>query len=195
MPTAALLRAARRLSPEPVAWSTVAALAVLMDYADGFVFTSLQGAVGVTQQLDGPFTSWLRTSTVMLPAYVLAVLGALAFLRSRAGNRLRTPRRIVAAVLLVAIAGALVGTGELLVGLAHENSLQVEQVVSAAAHGHGGDLAATEAALREQALVHRHAARLGSALLLGLNVGVVAWVVALHGGRLESLRRPAHPMG
>jgi hypothetical protein len=195
MPTAALLRAARRLGPGPVAWSTVAALAVLMDYADGFVFTSLQGAVGVTQQLDGPFTTWLRTSTVMLPVYVLAVLGALAFLRSRGRDRLRTPRRIVAAALLVAIAGALVGTTELIVGLAHANDLQVEQVVSAAAHGHGGDAAATEAALREQSSVHRHAARLGSAILLAVNVGVVAWVVALHGGRLESLRRPANPMG
>jgi hypothetical protein len=195
MATAALLRAARRLSPGPVAWSTVATLAVLMDYADGFVLTSVHGAVGVTQQPDGPFTTWLRTSTSMLPVYVLAVLGALAFLRSRGGDRLRTPRRIVAAALLVALAGALVGTGELIVGLAHENSLQVAQVLSAAAHDHGADVAATEAALREQSVVHRHAARLGSALLLGVNVGLVAWVVALNGGRLESLRRPPHPMG
>ena len=195
MTSAALLRVARRLGPGPVAWSTVAALAVLMVYADGFVITSLRGAVGVTQRLEGPFATWLRTSTSMLPVYVLAVLGALAFVRSRGGNRLRTPRRIVAAVLLVAVAGAAVGTGELIVGLAYENSLQVEQLVSAAVHGHGGDPAPTEAALREQALVHRHAARLGSALLLGVNVVLVAWVVALHGGRLESARRRVHPMG
>ena len=214
-----LREAVRRLGPGPVAWTTVAVLAALMAYADGFVLTSLRAAVGVSQQLRGPFVAWLESSTLMLPVFLLAVLGALWFVRHRSGEALRTPRRVAAAALFIAVAGGVVGTGEVFVGLASDYHVQSQFLdAKAAAHGEapagtpGQFSAATSAAgtpvavesghdsataQKQQLDVIRHGARLGSAAILGVNVVLVGWFLAFRGGRLErrrQLTRP-HPAG
>ena len=56
-----------------VPWLTVIPLAAMMAYADGFWMVSLRGAVGAIERTQEPFASWLRESTVLLPAFVLAV--------------------------------------------------------------------------------------------------------------------------
>ncbi len=213
-----LREALRRLGPGPVAWTTVAVLAALMAYADGFVLTSLRAAVGVSQQLRGPFVAWLESSTLMLPLFVLAVLAALWFVRRRSGQALRSPRRVVAAALLIAVAGGVVGTGEVFVGLASDYHVQ-SQFLDAKAAAHGESAVAAPAdpqaatsqaapaagtvghasipAQRAQQLgVVRDAARLGSGAVLVVNVVLVGWYLAFRGGRLER-RRPlgGHPVG
>jgi len=209
-------RASRRLSPAPVAWTTVAVLAALMAYADGFVLTSLRGAVGVTQQLRGPFVAWLESSTLMLPVFLLAVLAALAVVRRRSGRALGTPRRVVTAAVFIAIAGGIVGTGEVIGELAYDYHVQSENLAAkAASHGEApaalpaspSDPSApsvgttsghdTAAAQDQQRDVVRHAARIGSAAVLGVNVVLVGWYLAFRGGRLERRRRTAapHPEG
>ena len=65
-------------------WVAIAVLAVVIDLVDNFWITSLRGAVGAIQQVQEPFDAWVRTSTLMLPLYVLAVAGA-AVLGRRAG--------------------------------------------------------------------------------------------------------------
>ena len=210
--TGALL--VRRRGPTPVAWTTVAVLAVLMAYGDGFVLTALRGAVGLTQQLRGPFVTWLASSTVMLPVFVLAVLAALAFVRRRSGPRLTMPRRVVAATLFVALAGGLVGTAEVIGTLAVEYHAQTQQLeAKAASHnepvapptdpsavGTGTAPGAEHSVAimqHQQLLVVRRAARLGSAAVLVVNLLLVGWYVAWRGGRLERRRMPAgaHPIG
>jgi hypothetical protein len=209
-----LREAVRRLGPGPVAWTTVVVLAALMAYADGFVLTSLRAAVGVSQQLRGPFVAWLESSTLMLPVFLLAVLGALWLVRRRGGEALRTPRRVLAAALFIAVAGGVVGTGEVFVGLASDYSVQSQFLdAKAAAHGEapGGQQAVSAGASpgagtpvgvaaghdsataqKQQLDVIRHGARLGSAAILAANVVLVGWFLAFRGGRLER-RRPSRP--
>jgi hypothetical protein len=213
LPLPALRRRKRNrwLSPGPVAWTTVAVLAALMAYADGFVLTALEGAVGLTQQLRGPFRAWLESSTLMLPVFVLAVLVSLAFVRHRSERALTTPRRVVAAALFIAIAGGVVGTGEVIGNLAYDYHLQSEHLAAkAASHGEtavapaipsegvtGTGAPAGHVSLaaqqQQQRDVVQHAARLGSAAVLGVNVVLVGWYLAFRGGRLERRRQPALP--
>jgi len=204
-----LREAARHLNPAPVSWTTVLVLATLMAYADGFVLTSLRGAVGVTQQIHGPFIAWLESSTLMLPVFVLAVLVALAVARRRLGRPLRTPRRVLAAALFIAVAGGIVGTGHTFVALASDYAVQTEFLeIQAAAHGEAPEPSATDTgaaslsgtpvehdtaiAQKQQLDVIRHGARLGSAGVVGANVILVGWFLAFRGGRLER-RQPARP--
>ena len=77
--------AERRLS---VPWLTVLPFAAAMAYADGFWMVALRSAVGSIQRSQEPFTTWLRESTLAVPFYLFAVLGALtprdALVRARA---------------------------------------------------------------------------------------------------------------
>jgi hypothetical protein len=198
--------ARRLLAPAPVSWATVTVLAVLMAYADGFVLTSLEGAVGAIERVQGPFATWLRTSTLVLPVFVLAVLGALAFARSRLGPRLNTGRKVMTAALLIVAAGGVVGTTEVAISLAYDYHLQSELLESTASlHGHAatgapvteaGTCTGTCAAREAQFEVSTRAARLGSGAVVGVNLVLVGWVLAARGGRLESGRADhAQPSG
>jgi hypothetical protein len=182
-------------SPAPVPWPTVAAFAVLMAYADGFWLTSVAGAVGAIERVQSPFASWLRTSTVMLPMFVVAVLIGLSLARRILGPVLRTTRTIVAAALLVAATGTVVGTAELAVSAVYDYHLQSRQLdlVDAThdtSHVHDpGQCVGLCAAKRATLLIDARAAGYGSAAVLGTNVVLVAWVLAMRGGRLDPVRR------
>ena len=95
-----------------VPWATVLPVAVVMAYANGFWLTSLRGAVGAIERTQGPFASWLRESTLALPAYVFVVLGALTVALRLFGS---TPRRLRLALtaLMVVAAGTVAGTIEM----------------------------------------------------------------------------------
>jgi tetrahydromethanopterin S-methyltransferase subunit C len=183
----------------PVPWFTVAAFAVLMDVAAGFWLTSIQGAVGAIERAQTPFASWLRISTLMLPVFVLAVLTALPFARRRFGPALRTTRRVVAAALLMVAAGTVVGVGQLAVSAAYDYRLQAQHLelihaIHPGAHVHDdGSCVGLCAAKRATLALDARAVAYGSAAVLGTNIVLVAWVVALRGGRLDPVRprRPA----
>ena len=59
-----------------VPWSTVLPLAVVLSFADGFWITSMRRRSAPAVPA-GPFTTWWRESSVLVPLYVCAVLGAL----------------------------------------------------------------------------------------------------------------------
>jgi hypothetical protein len=174
----------------PVPWLTVVALAVLMDAADTFWLTSIQGAVGAIERAQTPFASWVRTSALLLPLFLLAVLSALALARRSFRPPLRTTRTVVAAALLVVAAGTVVGTAELAVSAVYDYKVQsrhLEQVHAThpgALHEHGGCTGLC-AAKRATLQVDARAVSYGSAGILATNLLLVAWVIALRGGRLE----------
>src|SRR4051794_39138510 len=57
-------------------WLTVGLLAGLLALADGYWLTSLQGAIGAVTRSQRPFATWMTTSAVLLPLFVLVILGA-----------------------------------------------------------------------------------------------------------------------
>jgi hypothetical protein len=186
-----------------VHWPTVLLLATLLAYADGFWLTTAQGAVGAIGRAQSPFANWLRDSTLSLPVFALAVLAALAVARRRLGPELRGPRRVVAAALLVAAAGSLVGTAELVASAAYDYSLQVPEL--AAIHGaHITESAPAQVDRPGQCTglcdqqrltlaADERAARYAAAGVLATNVVIVGWGVALQGGRLDGRARRRVP--
>jgi hypothetical protein len=171
----------------------VAAVAVLLSFADGFVLTAVEGAVGAIERGQGPFASWLWLSTLTLPVFFAAVLGALVAARRRFGPVLGTTRKVLAAALLIAVAGALVGTAEVGISAAFDYHLQLQLLQAQhSAHGHSaaGSLAT---ALQRSLETDTRAVRYAGGVLLVADIVLVGWVVALRGGRIEVSRR--RPLG
>lgn len=172
-----------------VPWSTILPLAVVLAYADGFWLVSLRGAVGAIERTQSPFATWLRESTLMLPVFVFAVLGALTLAQRRFGPVLRSSRTVVATALLVVVTGTVAGFVEMAASSAYDFSLQSAQLhlMQSLSHTTVGHLQSQQATfwLQVRAVVY------GSAILLATNVVLVGWVVALRGGRLNvSTPRP-----
>src|SRR5688572_21862591 len=118
--------AADRRTSRPVAWTTVAVLAVVMAFADGFVLTAVQGAVGAVGRAQEPVTFWLWSSSALTPVFALAVFAAIRYARRLFGPTLRSPLRVVGAALLIALAGSAVGTAGLAVSAAYDYDQQSE---------------------------------------------------------------------
>jgi hypothetical protein len=168
-----------------VPWLTVIPLALVMAYADGFWVVALRGAVGAVQRSQTPFESWMRESTLALPVFAFAVLGAVTLaLRWFGPGRSRGRTMFVAALLIVA-AGTLIGVVELAASAAYDYHLQAQQL--AAHHVMSG----CGASCRQQQLdstlaLDVRAVFYGIGLLLVSNLVVVGWVVAMRGGRLDT---------
>lgn len=171
-----------------VPWSTVVPLAVVMAYADGFWMMSLRGAVGAIERTDAPFVTWLRESTLVLPIFVLAVLGAVTLALHLFGPVPSMSRTVLAALLIVA-AGTVVGIGEIVVSSAYDYRLQSNQLQLMDSMNHtctdGSCLA-----LQQQASLglQVRAVGYGSVILVVTNLVVVGWTVAIRGGRLDVSR-------
>jgi glucan phosphoethanolaminetransferase (alkaline phosphatase superfamily) len=173
-----------------VPWLTVVPLAVVLAYADGFWMISLRGAVGSIQRTGEPFVSWLRESALLLPVFVLAVLGALALAAHWFGPVLRKPRTVLATALLVVAAGTLVGIGALAASSAydyHLQSAQLQLMELMRSTGSMGSMSMGSLEQQQQASLELQVRAVsdGSALLLATNLVLVGWAVALWGGRLD----------
>jgi hypothetical protein len=168
-----------RLSVVP--WLTVVPLAVVLAYADGFWLISLRGAVGSIERTGAPFASWLRDSTLALPVFALAVIGALALAAHWFGPMLRKPKTVVAAALLVVAAGTLVGIGALAASSAYDYHLQTSQGALMSSMSMGSTVAQQNPA---GLALQLRSVGYGSGILLVTNLVLVGWVVALRGGRL-----------
>ena len=176
---------ARRTVP----WATVLSLAVLMAYANGFWLTSLRGAVGAIERTQGPFASWLRESTLALPAYVFAVLGALTVALRLFGSAPRRLRLALTALMVVA-AGTVAGTIEMAASSAYDYHLQAGQQQMMHSMGDTCVIANCLAAGQQASFgLQVRATVYGSAILLVTNLAVVAWVYAIRGGRLDVASR------
>jgi hypothetical protein len=181
--TGATLRA--RLAAAP--WATVLPLAIVLAFADGFWMISLRGAAGAIERTQAPFTSWLFESTLSLPVFALAVLGALTLAARWFRPATHTPKRAATATaLLVVAAGTLVGLVEVAASSAYDYHLQANQLQLMAAMPDMPDMGPTSAQLQATLGVQLHAVGYGSALLLATNLIAVAWVIALRGGRLNT---------
>jgi hypothetical protein len=186
--------------------------ALLLAYADGFWMTSLQGAIGAIERAQTPFATWWRSSTLILPVYLLAVLGALALARRWFGPSLRGWRPVVVTTLLIAAFGTLVGIGDLVANAAYDYHLQSSLIqlqeathttgtsaaAAAAAHLTGSGMAGMEmgsvsSQLHTTLVVHARGASMASGLMLATNLVLVGWLVALRGGHWGS-RRQAQPV-
>jgi len=168
-----------------VPWPTVVPLAVAMAYADGFWMTSLRGATGAIERNQAPFASWLRESTLVLPIFVFAVLGALALALHLFGPVLRTPRNVVATVLLVVSAGTLAGIAEVAVSSAYDYHLQSDQLKLMDSMRNTSVGSSLAQQLQATLGLQVHAVAYGAVILLVTNVVLVGWILALRGGRLN----------
>ena len=168
-----------------VPWATVLPLAVVMAYSDGFWMTSLRLAAGAIERTQGPFASWLRESTLILPLFVFAVLGAVTLALRWFGPVLLTWRTGLATALLVVAAGTVVGIAELAASSAYDYRLQANQLQLMDAMRPAN--AANLLTLQQHATLglQVRAVFYGSVILLVTNLVLVGWVVALRGGRLH----------
>jgi hypothetical protein len=198
-----------------VPWLTVMPLAVAFAYADGFWLISLRGAVGSIERTQEPFVTWLRESTLVLPVFVLAVLGALMLAARWFGPVLRKPKTFVATALLIVAAGTLVGIASLAASSAYDYHLQSSQVQlmdsmrlpgsqgsmgsmgSVGSMGSMGSVGSMDSlgsmgstAQQQQASLwlQMRAVGYGSGLLLVTNLVLVGWYVAFRGGRLNVIK-------
>jgi hypothetical protein len=176
-----------------VPWFTVVSLAAVMAYADGFWLISVRGDIGSIDRTQSPFVTWLRESTLTLPVYAFAVLGALTLALHWFGPVLRKPRTVLSTTLMVVVAGTLAGIAVMVASSAYDYSLQSKQLqfMDTVHHhlGHGGVLAAQQQAT---IAVHVRGVVITSAIILVANLVLVGWAMAFRGGRLAvSATRPA----
>ena len=167
-----------------VPWLTVVSMAAVMAYADGFWMLSLRGAVGAIERTQQPFSSWFRESTLVLPLFALAVLGALTLGLRLFGSILQTARAVLVTGLLVALAGTLVGLTEIVANTMYDYSLEGDLLGMMGSMR--GTCAAACLALQQQATVTAlvRGVLITGGLILFTNLILVGWLLALRGGRL-----------
>jgi hypothetical protein len=190
----------------PVSWITVGLFAIFIAYADGFWFTSLQGAVGAIERSQEPFHSWLRDSTLMVPVIFIAVVGALVLARRWAGG---SRWRLVASAVLIVVISTGVGVAELAASAAYDYHLQADQLaVMHSSHPHSAVTSAAPtanvggadncnmlcSAKRKTYSAHLRGIDLAARKMLITNIVLVAWILALRGGRLWLPQRRPSPV-
>jgi hypothetical protein len=181
-------RTARAVVP----WPTVLALGALLAYTDGFWTTSLREAVGSIERTSEPFSAWLRESTLLVPLFALGVLVAITLARRRYGPVLRG-RTLLAAVLLVVAAGTLAGVAELAVSSWFDYRLQLAGLERMGTMGGQCTGECLESQREATLLLQLKSVGYGSAILLGSNLVLVGWALALMGGRLSLQRTTDRP--
>jgi hypothetical protein len=174
-----------------VAWWTVLPLAALMAYGDGFCVMSLREAAGAIERMDSPFQAWLLESTLFLPVFVIAVLAATSVALARFGPAPRRTRAVLMAALLVVAAGTLAGVLGLAVSSAYDLHLQSAHMEAMnTMREEACDAACAAAQHRADLLLQVRAVAVGGGLMLVTNLVLVAWAVALRGGRMVLGTRP-----
>lgn len=172
-----------------VRWVSVVGIAAVLAGADWFWVVSLRGATGAVGRAQEPFAAWGHGAVLLTPVYVLAVLGALAVARRRWGDGPRGARPVVAGGLLVAVAATVVAVGIHAVSASYDFRLQAAHL-DLMAHDGASCVGECVAARRDATLLLQlKAVGAGAAILLATNVVLVAWLVALQGGRLAPVRR------
>ena len=174
-----------------VAWGTVVVLAAAMCFADLFWVVSLREAAGAVERTSHPFAEWVRESALLVPSYAVAVLAARRLALPRFGPEPQRASHVGATAGLVALFGTLLGVLVLAASSAYDYWLQSTRLTHAAGHGTCGSdcLPAQRTATAELQLT---SVGYGSAIILATNLVLVAWLVALFGGRLRMAgsRRP-----
>jgi hypothetical protein len=157
----------------------------VLAYADGFWMTSLRGAVGAISRTQEPFTSYWRTSTLTLPVFVLGVLAAVTYALRRFGPALRSRRGLLVTGMLIAGSATLAAVAVSTASAAYDYHLQSGQL--AMMQGMQNDCGAACQSRQQWMTLSAHGRAIvyTAVALLVTNVVLVAWVVALRGGRLK----------
>ena len=187
-------RDVRARGPRSVRWRTILAFAVVLAYADGFWLVSLQGAVGAVGRTDHPFATWVRESTLLLPVFVIGVLGALTLALRWFGPEPARARTVVATALLVVAGGTAVGLAVVVANSIYDYHLQSAQLNLvhglSGLHGHCDSTCLAQEE-RDSFAVQVRGILVVSRWILLTNVVLVAWIVAFMGGRVRlTTRRP-----
>jgi len=195
-----------RLRSLEASWLTVGCVAGAVALADGFWLTSLQGAVGAIERLSPPFERWLRDSLIVLPFFVAAVVAALFLTRRWVGDRRAGLQLVVAGLLMVAFT-FVVGVLEVAVSSGYDYYLQTNHIVIAEHLKHPTyrivgstpvlvGSATCDAICQARTAtwnVHLRAFWFSTVLIAITNFVVVAWVLAIRGGRVWARRPVAAP--
>jgi hypothetical protein len=185
-----------------VPWVVVAVMAVTMSFVDGFWIVSLREAAGAAVRTGRPFASWFADSTAVVPLFALAILAALAIAYGRYGPVLRRARAVAATSVLVALAGTVAAMVVALSSAGYDYYLQAGAADKVeTTHGHGAaispdDPTCTGSCAVQRATLEVHARGLAylAPLLLGTNLVLVGWLVAIRGGRLDAPTTPARDL-
>jgi hypothetical protein len=188
-----------RLSVLP--WLTVVPLAALLAFADGFWVVALRGAFGSIERTQAPFVSWLVESTLALPAFVLAVLGALKLAAHWFGPAGHKAKAGVATVLLIVAACTLAGIGALAISSGYDYHLQSSQApvmdtmpttgfdpMPGMGEASIAPIGSTPQPNHGSLALQARAVGLGSGIVLLTNLALVSWVGAIRGGGLDVSR-------
>ncbi len=171
-----------------VPWTTVLTLAVVLSCTGAFWLVSLTGAIGVTQRGEQPFATWVMLSLTLVSVYALVVLGALVLARRWFGPTLHGTGQVLATGLLLVAAGTVLGVASIVASSWFDYSVQVHHIT-----GMPGMGSCTGSCVpREQHdifVLHVRGVLLVSQKLLLTNAVLVAWLVAMWGGRIKLVRR------
>jgi hypothetical protein len=192
------------LDPRPARWSTVLLLSVVLAYADGFVMTSLTGAVGFIKRAQDLFGEWVIQSAILVPFFVVALLLVLRRIRRRQGAVLRSAKKVWTSAVLLAVGGTVVGVLAVSASSAYDYYLQANELdVAGPLHNHSTitipgaadatvDPHAAHGACDEtctdkrQTLVDdMRGVGITSPIMLVANIVLVGWLLALLGGQLS----------
>lgn len=177
-----------------VPWGTVLPLAVVAAYGSGFWIVALRGATGAIERTSEPFTAWLHESTLLLPLYVFAVVGALALALRWFGRSRQRTRATAATYLLVVAAATVVGILVLTASVAYDYQLQTADLATTHAL-HGTCNAECHAAQQQATLTLQvRAVGFGSLMMVASNLVLLGLVVGFRGGRLDVASTRSHPI-
>jgi hypothetical protein len=180
---------AHRPAGPGVPWGTVTTLAVGLSCTSAFWLVSLAGAVGAPERYEHPFLTWVMLSVTLLPVYGAGVLAALMLAQHWFGPVLHGWGRTVTTALLILSAGTLFGVLAMAASGAYDYHLQLPYI----AHPMQGMASCTgDCVPREQHAIfdlHVRGVVLVSQKLLLTNAVLVAWVVAMWGGRIKLTNR------
>jgi len=178
-----------------VPWGTVLPLATVAAFGSTFWIVSVRGAVGAIERTSDPFPAWLQESTLLLPLYVFAVLGALTLALRWFGRGRQRTRTTGATFLLVVGAVTVVGAAVLIANAVYDYQLQSTHLVAMNATHGPCDAECVTTQLHDASVLQLRAVGLGSLLVLVSNIVLLGLVVAFRGGRLDiaSARRAAGP--
>lgn len=167
----------------------VLTFSVLLATADWFWVIVLRGAVGATERTRDPFISWVQGSVLLTPLFAFAILAALALAHRWFGPVLRRKRSVLATTLLTVVASTLAGVGALVVSGAYDLRLQLTmldhmQPMGTQCLGSCRDL------MKDATLtLQLQALGVGILIMLVTNLVLIAWLVALRGGRMSPGRQ------
>jgi hypothetical protein len=163
----------------------VATLSLALSGAGAFWLVALAGAVGATERYQTPFATWSMLTVGLLPLYGVSVLGAMMLAKRWFGPDPRWPGKVLTTGLMLVLAGTIVGIAALVASAAYDFSLQVQHIT-----GMTGMSSCTGGCVsRERGeilVLHLRGALLVSEKLLLTNAALVAWIVAMGGGRIKT---------